>query len=87
MFLTLNKVHELIKAFDAAKKTFHCNKERFDKEGKSVRTVIKAPKGKVKYTVEIPYGVHGSDFLEIDTETMKVRCAACAGTLNSVVEE
>lgn len=36
---------------------------------------------------EVSYGVHGTDYLQIDVVTGKIRCGACAKELDATVQD
>lgn len=68
MFLTHTQLIAALAAFDEARKSFDCPAPRHDAEGET-----EPPDGPA-------YGNHNAAYLEIDPETLELRCGACAGT-------
>lgn len=68
MFLTHTQLIAALAAFDEARQSFDCPEPRHDEEGRTG-----TPNGPA-------YGNHNSAYLEIDPESLAVRCGACAGT-------
>ncbi len=85
MWVTSHRLTYLQKVLDASRSKISCNKPRMDSRGSLSKVIRKVPRNKSPYEIEIPYGIHGSDYLEIDPETLEIRCGACAGTIDSTV--
>lgn len=88
MWISETQVKAAAKGLDVKRHSFKCAAPRLDVTGSPARIVEKPQaKNPEHRKMKIPYGAHGADFMEIDPETLSVRCGACAGTLDATVRE
>jgi hypothetical protein len=73
MYFTQTQLKKATTALSEARQTDLCHEPRRDANGSATwRNTAK--------DLDVPYGEHGSAFLEIDPETLDVRCGLCAGS-------
>ena len=84
MLLTLERLHELTRALEQARrdatgpgKGAWCPAARRDDDGNDTRTETRRRRDGATDTLTIPLGAHGRAFLAVDPETGAVRCAEC----------
>jgi hypothetical protein len=80
MFLTREQLLAALTELDDKRRTLYCEAKLRDAEG----SVSWTSKGKTRVHKH-PYGVHGRSFLQVDHDTLEIRCGACAGELNATV--
>jgi hypothetical protein len=87
-YYTADQLRKAGVALSRARQTFDCPKPRTDASGTQSRVKVTDPKKlRGRPETEIAYGTHGAAFLEIDIQTLKIRCGACAGTQSAIVTE
>jgi hypothetical protein len=75
MFFTADQLKTALRALDDARRTFDCDEPRRDVDGGE-----QSENG-------VSYGTHGAAYLQVDPESAKVRCGACAGDLEAIAQQ
>jgi hypothetical protein len=75
MFYTLEQIKAASTALDAARQSFDCTEPRRDVDGAD------------ESVSGVKYGTHGAAYLQVDPETGKIRCGACAGDLAAIAQQ
>lgn len=74
MYYTLTQIKEASRALDDSRRTFDCQAPRRDADKQE------------QSSAGVPYGTHGSAFVQVDPATGAVRCGACAGALDATAQ-
>ncbi len=91
MFLTKAQVKAASRALDLARqhpeRRHHCAAPRTDPHGQTSRTITATARrnGSRRPPITLTHGAHDADFLQVDPETLEIRCGACAGDLDATV--
>ena len=82
MNYTVDQLRVALTTLEAERRHVRCKTPRVDEQGHS-RRPLQVRKG---VTEDVPYGGHGYAYLQIDPDTLKVRCGACAGDVDATVK-
>lgn len=87
MHLTTTQLKAALAALDATRRAGEfCLAPRLDTHGQDHREHVRVKNGIATRSI-VSYGTHGSAFLQLDPQTLQVRCGACAGELDATADD